>query len=196
MASIITATTTNGLVSSADNSGVLQLSSGVGNLVTIPAVTGTAMVSANMPAFSVFASATQNFTFAVTNIIQLNSETFDTASRFNNTGSTVGGIPAYSFLPNVEGYYQINATIMASGYVTGGQYIPIILKNGATFYNGTFAAGISGNNVAVTVSGLVYCNGSTDYIQLGSFCGSSSGTRASVAGAANTFMNGCLVRSA
>ena len=52
MASVITATTTSGLTQSADNSGVLQLASGTGNLVTVPAVTGTAMVSGNMPAFS------------------------------------------------------------------------------------------------------------------------------------------------
>lgn len=44
MASIITATTTSGLTQSADNSGVLQLASGTGNLVTVPSVTGTADV--------------------------------------------------------------------------------------------------------------------------------------------------------
>jgi len=54
MASIITATTTSGLTQSADNSGVLQLASGTGNLVTIPSVTGTAMVSGNMPAFNAY----------------------------------------------------------------------------------------------------------------------------------------------
>jgi hypothetical protein len=41
MASIITATVASGLTQSADNSGVLQLASGTGNLVTVPASTGT-----------------------------------------------------------------------------------------------------------------------------------------------------------
>jgi hypothetical protein len=45
MASIITATTTSGLTQSADNSGVLQLASGTGNLVTVPSVTGTLITS-------------------------------------------------------------------------------------------------------------------------------------------------------
>jgi len=45
MASIITATTTSGLTQSADNSGVLQLASGSGNLVTVPSGTGTAVVN-------------------------------------------------------------------------------------------------------------------------------------------------------
>ena len=46
MASIITATTTSGLTQSADNSGVLQLASGAGNLVTVPSVTGTMLTTA------------------------------------------------------------------------------------------------------------------------------------------------------
>jgi hypothetical protein len=45
MASIITATTTGGLTQSADNSGVLQLASGTGNLVTVPSVTGTMLTN-------------------------------------------------------------------------------------------------------------------------------------------------------
>ena len=47
MASIITATTTGGLTQSADNSGVLQLASGAGNLVTVPSVTGTMITTAS-----------------------------------------------------------------------------------------------------------------------------------------------------
>jgi hypothetical protein len=45
MASIITATNSSGLTTSADNSGVLQLASGTGNLVTVPSGTGTAVVN-------------------------------------------------------------------------------------------------------------------------------------------------------
>jgi len=45
MASIITATVASGLTQSADNSGVLQLASGTGNLVTVPSGTGTAVVN-------------------------------------------------------------------------------------------------------------------------------------------------------
>jgi hypothetical protein len=45
MASIITATTTNGLTQAADNSGVLQLASGAGNLITVPSATGTMLTN-------------------------------------------------------------------------------------------------------------------------------------------------------
>ena len=48
MASIITATTTSGLTQSADNSGVLQLASGTGNLVTVPSSTGTMALTSGL----------------------------------------------------------------------------------------------------------------------------------------------------
>lgn len=48
MASVITATTTSGLTQSADNSGVLQLASGVGNLITIPSTTGTLALTSGL----------------------------------------------------------------------------------------------------------------------------------------------------
>jgi hypothetical protein len=48
MASIITATTTSGLTQSADNSGVLQLASGAGNLVTVPSTTGTMALTSGL----------------------------------------------------------------------------------------------------------------------------------------------------
>ena len=47
MASIITATTTSGLTHSADNSGVLQLASGSGNLITVPSTTATMLTTAS-----------------------------------------------------------------------------------------------------------------------------------------------------
>jgi len=48
MASVITATTTSGLTQSADNSGVLQLASGTGNLVTVPSSTGTMALTSGL----------------------------------------------------------------------------------------------------------------------------------------------------
>ncbi len=83
MASIITATTTSGLTQSADNSGVLQLASGTGNLVTVPSVTGTAMVSGNMPAFSASRSGSdQSITTATWTKAQWNNELIDTANCY------------------------------------------------------------------------------------------------------------------
>ena len=71
------------------------------NTATLPAATGTVMVSGNMPAFGAYSNTNQTVSNNTGTVLSANTEEFDTASRFNNTGSTVGGIPAYAFLPNV-----------------------------------------------------------------------------------------------
>jgi hypothetical protein len=174
MASIITATTTSGLTQSADNSGVLQLASGVGNLVTVPAVTGTAMVSGNMPAFSAYAgSATSLSGGGFTKVIH-NTENFDTAGCFNNTGSTVTlngiSVPSYSFAPNVAGYYQVNANAYIEG--TPNNSVIAIFKNNSGF---SYGSGIGGTaQPYYQAATLVYLNGTSDYIHVALYTGTSS----------------------
>lgn len=166
MASIITATTTSGLTQSADNSGVLQLASGVGNLVTVPAVTGTAMVSGNMPAFSSNAGTTTSLSNGTWTKLVMNTELFDTNSCYNNTGSTVtlNGIstPSYSFAPNVAGYYVITANTYV-GFTGGSTNTTVgIFKNGTQYAYGSGSSGTS--NTYFHVSTVVYLNGTSDYV--------------------------------
>ena len=66
MASIITATTTSGLTQSADNSGVLQLASGTGNLVTVPSVTGTMLTNKSAGSVLQVVSTVKSDTFTTT----------------------------------------------------------------------------------------------------------------------------------
>jgi hypothetical protein len=184
MASIITATTTSGLTQSADNSGVLQLASGVGNLVTIPAVTGTAMVSGNMPAFSATGASGQSIPASTFTKIVLGTERFDTANAFDSTTN-------YRFTPQVEGYYQINAAV---GSTTTGVMIVSIYKNGTELQRGNQILGDVSIREAV-VSGLVYLNGSTDYIELYFFQGAVTAQN-TAGGSVGIYMNGSLVRAA
>lgn len=159
MASIITATTTSGLTQSADNSGVLQLASGTGNLVTIPSVTGTAMVSGNMPAFSAYLSSTQYPTPSVNTVLQIDTKEFDTANCFNTS--------TYRFTPNVAGYYQVNGQISVRGATSITRFYLYILKNGTDIRYGTDVFTSANNNgYKSSVSTLIYMNGSTDYLQL------------------------------
>lgn len=161
MASIITATTTSGLTQSADNSGVLQLASGTGNLVTVPSVTGTAMVSGNMPAFSAYIATNQTISSGVFTKMQCATEEFDTASCYDNTTN-------YRFTPNVAGYYQVNGEQdNNTGTIT--RTIISIYKNGSEFKRGNdigVSTGNLSNGAGATVSALIYLNGSTDYIEL------------------------------
>jgi len=194
MASIITATTTSGLTQSADNSGVLQLASGTGNLVTVPAVTGTAMVSGNMPAFYAYRSSDQTgLSSGVYTKVQLNAELFDTASAFDSSTN-------YRFTPQVAGYYQFNGQI--SAYAGGGgaalnaAYV-LIKKNGTTYYDGNYLPTSNASNQwTVVVSNILYMNGTTDYVELWGYL---TGTGIQFSGGASggvTYFSGALVRSA
>jgi len=128
---------------------------------TLPTQTGT--MSVDGPAFSAYLSTAQTVTGAAITQIQLDTETFDTASCYNNTGSTVGGIPAYSFLPNVAGYYQVNLIVggTAGTNITyaGGH----IYKNGSA-YTRVLVPGFSASNADSSNSTIIYMNGTTDYL--------------------------------
>lgn len=117
-------------------------------------------VAGTAPAFSAYPSAAQTITNNTFTISNANTELFDTASCYNNTGSTVGSIPAYSFLPNVAGYYQVNAAWYSSTSANGVN--SAIYKNGAV-YQQTSVIFYSGGQV-LGVNCLVYLNGSSDYI--------------------------------
>ena len=189
MASIITATTTSGLTQSADNSGVLQLASGTGNLVTIPSVTGTAMVSGNMPAFYAHGSAGNDQVISnntATKVI-LNAELFDTSGTFNTS--------TYRFTPNVAGYYQISGLVEA--YANGSNITNsevYLYKNGSFYCRGTNVLSATPETF-IAISTLVYLNGTTDYIELFARVGSSN-TITLYGSPEYRFLTGVLVRTA
>ena len=189
MASIITATTSSGLTQSADLSGVLQLASGTGNLVTVPSVTGTAMVSGNMPAFSAYAASTTSISNSTWTKVTLGTEEFDTNSNFASS----------RFTPTVAGYYQINGDVYMSGGGALTQAGVGIYKNG-TAYKTAAASGTNAslpfNAPQVCVSSVVYFNGSTDYVELYCYIYDNAASPQYVSGSANTWFNGCLVRAA
>ena len=187
MASIITATTSSGLTQSADNSGVLQLASGTGNLVTVPSVTGTAMVSGNMPAFSAYlGGGTQSINSGVFTKVTFDTETFDTNNNFASS----------RFTPTVAGYYQLNTNILFNGIASGVIATVAIYKNGSNY-----ARGMSGylNNTSgdleLVATTLAYANGTTDYFEIFAFQNSGS-AKTIFNDVGLTSFNGCLVRSA
>ena len=174
MASVITATVSSGLTQQADNSGVLQLASGTGNLVTVPSVTGTAMVSGNMPTFSAYKSSPQTLSSATYTKITFDTEEWDTNNNFASS----------RFTPTVAGYYQITGAVNNS---TSPQNAPAIYKNGGVIKNGT-----NSTACCATVSALVYLNGSTDYVELYGYFATGADTGS---GINQTFFQGVLVRA-
>jgi hypothetical protein len=128
------------------------------NTATFPASTGTVMVSGNMPAFNAYASTTQSLSANTYTKIQLNTEIFDTNSAYDNATN-------YCFTPLVAGYYQVSFNLAFDGVGTAAILRAVIYKNGSLFQQarGVYAA-VVGDGGA-TYSGVVYLNGSTDYIE-------------------------------
>ena len=122
---------------------------------TLPAATGTVMVSGNMPAFSAY-SGSVSATSGVNTKVPFSAERFDTANAFDSTTN-------YRFTPQVAGYYQINAT---AGVQAGtGIFELDFYKNGSNYYYGTTVPNNAGGGPQVGTSTLMYLNGSTDYVE-------------------------------
>ena len=129
--------------------------------VTFPAVTGTAMVSGNMPAFSAYLSSNQSVSNATFTKAQINTEIFDTHSYYDNTTN-------YRFTPLVAGYYQVNACVALDSTTTNPTFgRTAIYKNGTNYATSTMSASASASNtLSPMVSTVIYLNGSTDYLEV------------------------------
>ena len=173
------------VIISGDTSGAITLSapavSGT-NTATLPAATGTVMVSGNMPAFS----ATQTSAGTTINHDAWTKITFDTKifDTNNNFASS-------RFTPTVAGYYQLNGQTLFSTVSTQNCSIAFY-KNGSIFQTGS--SGATTTSAYLQISGLIYLNGSTDYVELYAyFSGTGSQTTAFPV---NTNFNGSMVRTA
>ena len=150
--------------------------------VTIPDATGTMMVSGNMPAFSAYYSGGgQSISSSIWTKVTFNTEEFDTNNNYDNATN-------YRFTPTVAGYYQINLAIESGA---NNQMIVGIYKNGSLAKRVFPSA--ANNTYGLEVSALIYCNGSSDYLE-GFIYMNSAGTVAG--GSDRTFFQAAMVRSA
>lgn len=158
--------------------------------VTLPAASGVLQVSGNMPTFAAYQSSAQTLAATTSTLLQMQTEEWDTAGAFNNTGSTVTlngiSVPAYAFAPPVAGYYQVNSAWSTS---LGDTLYITIYKNGTLYKTGTILGGSLGPTVGVTV----YLNGTSDYIQSYGWC---LGGRTINTGISSTYFQAIMVRSA
>lgn len=166
-----------------DTSGsvVLQAPAVAGSTtLTLPAASGTVMVSGNIPTFYAYLNSTQAVTGGVWTKVQLNAELFDTANAFNTSTNR--------FTPLVAGYYQINAQPGGIDTTYSGGNASAIYKNGV-YYSSAYIA----NTGIPAISNLVYLNGSTDYVELYVYLGTSQNLTAS---AGSNYLSGFLARAA
>jgi hypothetical protein len=117
--------------------------------------------------------------------LQLSLEDFDTNSNYNTS--------TYRFTPTVAGYYQLNGAASIIGTNVSGENIIAVYKNGGEYKRGSRVPNAAGSTVSINISTVVYCNGSTDYIELYVFLGAANTTEASPN---YTYMSGSLIRAA
>ena len=192
------------VVISGDTSGSITLAAPAvsgSNTATLPAATGTVMVSGNQPLFYAYANTPQSITSSTLTRVTFGSKLYDTATCFNNTGSTVTlnglSVPAYAFCPNVAGYYQINFAVNSNSTVT--KVAAVIRLNGNDGLYGNDVAGASQINT-LQANGILYLNGTSDYVQAyTAFIGSSPqiyGGTPAVPAASYTYFSAALIRTA
>ena len=158
----------------------------------------TANSQGGVPTFSAYANSGTSVPNISATVVQYQVKAWDTASCFNNTGSTVTlngiSVPAWSFAPNVAGYYQINAGIQAQ--VGASKTLEIYLnKNGGVYSYGNFTVGDPNGYCQSCVSNIVYFNGTSDSVSISAWQGTGS-TQTVSAGQGQTWFSGCFIRSA
>lgn len=194
MASSISAGTTSAtaLVHTADTTGELELQTNNGTTaLTIDAsqnvtlAKGLTVGATAAPAFSAYATDTQSISNATATKIVYDTEDFDTNSNFASN----------RFTPTVAGYYQINTGLFCAGSSTGGNVLSLY-KNGTEYVQLTRTLLSGAFNVFSNGSCLVYCNGSTDYLEI--FATQNSGVSLTMGNGSKSgcWFNGAMARSA
>jgi len=134
----------------------------------------------NPPVFFAHQSIAQSFTTATLTVVTYNVVDFDSNSYFVSSNN--------SFTPLIAGYYQVNVSCTFASTTTGYQCgVGVSVSGTVKDYNvaASSVVGTGGTDGTTPVcSTIVYCNGTTDYIQ-GVAAQSSGGTISSVTGLSN-----------
>lgn len=140
-------------------------------------------VAGTGPIFSARPTTAQSITSSTWTKINFGTENYDSASCYDTSTSI--------FTPNVAGYYQISLVFSVTTNVT---ILGVLLrKNNADFRYGSVITVASAYFCSATWSGLVYLNGTTDYIDV---YGYATGTSPQVGNTTtNNVFEGLLVRA-
>jgi len=141
--------------------------------------------------FRVRLTANQTLTTAgTTYLLNMGTEESDIDGWYN--------AGTYRYQPLVAGYYEFSAQAWTNAAITDGAYCGIVIrKNGAsnvvnTRYN---QSGVTNRMSLPLSSGVVYLNGSTDYVELTAYSGMNN-TVITGADTSATWWSGKLVKAA
>jgi hypothetical protein len=155
--------------------------------LTLPTTNGTIITTGSTfagtgPAFSAYANVATSLTNGAFTKISFQVEDYDTNNNFASS----------RFTPTVAGYYQISA----ASNIVGGATVEVsiaVYKNGSIHKQGSDFI-TAGSQYAQSISTLVYCNGSTDYIEIYLYMATAGKTTGT--GDSNVWFNGAMIRSA
>lgn len=136
-------------------------------------------VVGNGPSFSAYQSSSQTLSSGTFTKLLFQTEEWDTNNNFASS----------TFTPTVAGYYLITGAMEVAAVVT--QIILRLYKNGALWKNFT-----NTNTSVVTAlngSAIVYCNGTTDYVELYGYAGTGQALEAQKQ---TTYFQAVMVRGA
>jgi hypothetical protein len=154
-------------IQDADGNNIINES---GNTITVGAsgdttnVIGTlnkdGVAVANTPAFEAYLGSDQTVTSGTITKITMNTETFDTASAYDNSSN-------YRFTPQTAGKYYVYATVRGSaGASTLDLEMTAIYKNGSSYVQNQVDFRNNDASLAgITVVAIVDMNGSSDYLE-------------------------------
>ena len=125
---------------------------------TIKGINGYSLAG-NGPAFAAATVGGQAFTTGVASKFNNTSETFDLDNSYD--------APNSRFQPQVKGLYQVNLSVSVQAATTLASLGAQVRKNGLTppELSSFFTLPTAAINGTVPVSGLIYLNGTTDYIE-------------------------------
>ena len=165
-----------------------------GNMVTTAdtgsitqAMLGASVYAGYGPAFhATMGGATQNITTATVTKVNFNTIVFDTNSNYSTSN--------YRFTPTVAGYYYITIAVFASASSSQRHNVSVG-KNGSGLLDGYMLGSSDGGGAIVRAAGLIYCNGSTDYIEALYYQG--TGSTLTINGSTTlSYFQGHMVRAA
>jgi hypothetical protein len=163
--------------------------------LTLPTTSGTVITTGSTfggtgPAFSAYASASQSLANTTFLKLQFNTEEFDTNSNYDNATN-------YRFTPTVEGYYQVNSEAVFSAAANNTSSVFLILyKNGSAWRHTNLPSTTSGNGITVSMSQVIYLNGSTDYIEIYAYQNSGGTINVAITGQQYNYFQATMVRGA
>jgi hypothetical protein len=118
-----------------------------------------ANVAGTGPAFHVYNNGAQSISNGTITKLIFPSEGFDTNNNFDN-------VTNYRFTPTVAGYYQFFGQVTFGTPNGTNSFInAMIYKNGSAWFQSASTQPVNGNYASAYCSGLIYCNGSTDYVE-------------------------------